>query len=210
MTKKNYIYGKTPDVEKSFTLIESLVAHILNRIIETKNISDLSEKELFHLLFFISLQHTRTMKAKEGADSFLKQLPSFMGIKDWEINSGTIHTDNYIENPFGASIDTGEITDGTILEIDLNVDEIPVNNDILSFDDTGNNFSWQTPIELGLLYGGGTLTDTQLCVADGTSGALDCNIAQSYYVQDGCIDCLNATEIEDIYILNTGENNERI
>ena len=40
---------------------------------------------------------------------------------DWTAGSaGTIHTDNYIENPFGAAIDTGEITDGTITENDIN------------------------------------------------------------------------------------------
>lgn len=45
---------------------------------------------------------------------------------------------------------TADIADGTILEIDLNVDEEPTNNDILTFDSTGNNFSWQTPAELGI------------------------------------------------------------
>jgi len=92
------------------------------------------------------------------------------------------------------------ITDGLIIEADLNADEEPTDNDILTFDTTGDNFSWQTPTELGLLYSGGTLTDTQICVADGTSGAIDCNIAQSFYVEDGCTDCLNDTEIEDIYL----------
>jgi len=96
------------------------------------------------------------------------------------------------------------ITDGLIIEADLNADEEPADNDILTFDTTGDNFSWQTPTELGLLYSGGTLTDTQICVADGTSGGIDCNIASTYYVQDGCTDCLNATEIEDIYLLYTG------
>jgi len=104
-----------------------------------------------------------------------------------------------------TSVDAGTYAAGSIVEVDLNVDEEPVDNDILTFDTTGDNFSWQTRTELGLLYGGGTLTDTYLCVADGTSGAIDCNIAQTFYVEDGCTDCLNATEIEDIYLLDDGD-----
>lgn len=42
------------------------------------------------------------------------------------------------------------ITNGLIVEEDLDADEVAVNNDILTFDDTGNNYSWQTPAELGL------------------------------------------------------------
>ena len=80
-------------------------------------------------------------------------------------------------------------------------------NEILSYDSAAGVDDWinQTPAELGLIFSGGTLTDTQLCVADGTSGAIDCNIAQTYYVADGCSDCLNATEIEDIYFLTAGD-----
>lgn len=57
-----------------------------------------------------------------------------------------------------------------------------------------------------LLIDGGTQTDTQVCVSDGGAGAIDCNIAQTYWVQDGCTDCLNATEIEDIYLLLAGDS----
>ena len=99
-----------------------------------------------------------------------------------------------------SSIVSADIKNNVILEIDLSVDEEPTDNDILTFDTTGDNFSWQTPAELSLLYSGGTLTDTQLCVADGATGGVDCNIAQTYYVQDGCTDCLNDTEIDDIYL----------
>lgn len=37
-----------------------------------------------------------------------------------------------------------------IIEADLNADEVPADNDILTFDTTGANFSWQTPVELSL------------------------------------------------------------
>ena len=61
------------------------------------------------------------------------------------------------------------ITDGLILEADLNADEEPVNNDILTFDETGANFSWQTPAELTLVTWSGTAADTYVAVwtADG-------------------------------------------
>lgn len=41
-------------------------------------------------------------------------------------------------------------TAGLILETDLNADEDPTDNDILTYDTTGANFSWQTPAELSL------------------------------------------------------------
>ncbi len=85
-----------------------------------------------------------------------------------------------------ATLDTDggtvlSIGSAVIVEADLNADEAPADNDILTFDTTGANFSWQTPTELGLLYSGGTLTDTQICVADGTNGAIDCNVANTVH-----------------------------
>jgi len=61
------------------------------------------------------------------------------------------------------------ITDGLIIEADLNADEEPVDNDILTFDTTGANFSWQTPTELTLVKWTGTAADTYVAVwtADG-------------------------------------------
>ena len=61
------------------------------------------------------------------------------------------------------------ITDGLILEADLNADEEPANNDILTFDETGANFSWQTPGELDLVTVSGEPADSQVAVwtADG-------------------------------------------
>ena len=61
------------------------------------------------------------------------------------------------------------ITDGLVLEADLNADEEPVNNDILTFDETGANFSWQTPAELDLVTTSGEPADSQIAVwtADG-------------------------------------------
>ena len=56
------------------------------------------------------------------------------------------------------------ITDNLIVEADLNADESPTDNDILTYDTTGANFSWQTPAELSLQPLDATLTD----LADGT------------------------------------------
>ena len=68
---------------------------------------------------------------------------------DWAgAGAGTIHTDNYIENPFGASIDTGEITDATIAEVDLKAVNAAVDEDILTFESTTGDFEWHTPAEL--------------------------------------------------------------
>ena len=42
----------------------------------------------------------------------------------------------------GTSIVTGEITDGTILEADLNVSNSPTDNYVLSYNSAGSNFTW--------------------------------------------------------------------
>ena len=74
---------------------------------------------------------------------------------DWAgASAGTIHTDNYIENVTHTGDVTGSgslaIASGVIVEDDLNADEVAADNDILTFDTTGANFSWQTPAELSL------------------------------------------------------------
>ena len=63
---------------------------------------------------------------------------------------GITFSGDSITADLGTAIVTGEITDGTILEADLDADETAANNDILTFDSTGSNFSWQTPAELSL------------------------------------------------------------
>lgn len=62
------------------------------------------------------------------------------------------------------------ITDGLIVEADINGDEEPTDNDILTYDSTGANFSWQTPAELSLVVTVGSPSDSQVGVwtGDGT------------------------------------------
>ena len=70
---------------------------------------------------------------------------------DWAgVSAGTIHTDNYIENPFGASIDSNEITDGAIAEVDLKAVDEAVDEDIFTYEDTTGDFEWHTKAELGI------------------------------------------------------------
>ena len=45
-------------------------------------------------------------------------------------------------SPFGTSIDSSEITDGTIAEADLNVTNTPSDNQILSYDASTGTFTW--------------------------------------------------------------------
>jgi len=63
-----------------------------------------------------------------------------------------------------SNVVTANLNAAVIIEADLNADEAPVDNDILTFDTTGANFSWQTPAELSLQPLEATLTD----IADGT------------------------------------------
>lgn len=55
-----------------------------------------------------------------------------------------------LEHMSSQSVDSDNIVEATIVEADMNVDEAPADNDILTYDTTGANFSWQTPAELSL------------------------------------------------------------
>ena len=55
----------------------------------------------------------------------------------------------------GESIDTSEITDGTIGEADLDIADSPADEECLTYESAGGNFEWQTCSPGG---GGGTLT----------------------------------------------------
>jgi len=96
-----------------------------------------------------------------------------------------------------SSIVTGEITDGTILEIDLDVDEAdPTDGDILTFDDTGNNFSWQTLAELGIVTDASPVTDLEGDGLSITDGTLDADI------YSGCSDCIADGEVPNTITIN--------
>ena len=60
------------------------------------------------------------------------------------------------------------ITDGLIIEADLNADNEPEDNDILTYDTTGANFSWDTPADLGLQTAI-TGSDTHVMFFDGAN-----------------------------------------
>lgn len=89
----------------------------------------------------------------------------------------------------GGDGNATSITDGIIVEADLDADEAPVDNDILTFDTTGDNFSWQTPTELVLQPLEATLTD----IADGTIAENLVNTANPWA----------ANEVADSYIINS-------
>lgn len=107
---------------------------------------------------------------------------------DWTLTDGGAGGPDDITATVGCSgcVDTTDIADDTLLEADLNVDEVVADNDILTFDTTGSNFSWQTPSELitagtEIAWTGttlnvtahtsdevGTLTTGDLCINDGS------------------------------------------
>lgn len=81
---------------------------------------------------------------------------------------------------FGLSIETGEITDGTILtddiadgtivEADLGIVNAGVEEDILTYEAITGNFEWQTPTELSLMEDAdiNTFAELQSWVSDKT------------------------------------------
>lgn len=91
-------------------------------------------------------------------------------------------------NNFATGIDTaGDLTCSTIDVSDST--NLAVSGTLLTL--TGDTLSIDE----------GTLTTGKLCAYDGTN--LVCNTTASG--TDECTDCLNATEIEDIYFLNSGD-----
>ncbi len=92
-----------------------------------------------------------------------------------------------------ASVDSDNIVNATIVEADIDGDEVPADNDILTFDSTGSNFSWQTLAELSIQP-----LDTELTLIAGlaeTSGNV-MFAAGSAWTSDAtpainCTDCTN-------------------
>ena len=62
--------------------------------------------------------------------------------------TGISFSGDAIDADLGTAIDTSEITDGTILEGDLNLDDSPSDEDILTYDSTGTNFVWETILDM--------------------------------------------------------------
>lgn len=60
---KSYFYSKKPDVEKTFSKLESFDSVILNNIIENKTMTLMSEQDYIHLVSFILMQSGRTLSA---------------------------------------------------------------------------------------------------------------------------------------------------
>ena len=58
--------------------------------------------------------------------------------------TGISVTGNALVADLGTSIETGEITDGEILEVDLDVTNSPTDNYVLSYDSTSGGFTWVT------------------------------------------------------------------
>lgn len=73
--------------------------------------------------------------------------------------TAALDTDGSTALSFGSAV---------IVEADLDADEAPADNDILTFDTTGDNFSWQTPGELTLMEDGDidTFSEIQAWVTD--------------------------------------------
>lgn len=59
-------------------------------------------------------------------------------------NSGCTLTDDTISAVLGTTIETGEITDSTILEADLDIDNAAVDEYALTYEASSGKFSWET------------------------------------------------------------------
>lgn len=109
----------------------------------------------------------------EAADEECFTYESTTGDFEWQacgsgdsvsIDGGAVVDPDFVSTDDIDFIDTSNtitaaINAGVILEADLNADEAPTDNDILTYDSTGANFSWQTPAELSLQTQGDVLDD---------------------------------------------------
>lgn len=77
----------------------------------------------------------------------------------------------------GTAIDTSEITNGTIIEPDLNADDSANDEDILTYDSTGTNFVWETILDL----------------VNTITGAVDWGGITSFEIPNGASPSVNAT-----------------
>jgi len=88
----------------------------------------------------------------DGADT-----TNFICVDNTEVTSidgdGLTITSGTLDADLGTTIVTGEITDGTILEIDMDVSNAPTDNYIMTFNNAGSNFTW---IETIPIANGGT------------------------------------------------------
>ncbi len=118
----------------------------------------------------------------EGTNKFDQALPDSAGWStaySWGNHASAGYTD------LGQTIESGEITNGTVTEVDLNIATAsPADNELLTYNNAGTNFDWHTPAELGLLtsetgdisavnaYGG--------IVGGGTTGSVDLKIGTGW------------------------------
>ncbi|MBZ9577418.1 hypothetical protein KJA13_00045, partial [Patescibacteria group bacterium] len=127
----------------------------------------------------------------------------FLASQDW--GDMSTDADGLVTLDTGV-VDTTAIADDTILEADLNVDEVVADNDILTFDTTGSNFSWQTPSELITAGDDISWTGTTLNVTDSWWDALtDMVLTDTYiYVGNDSNDPVGVAMSNDCTMANTG------
>ncbi len=85
----------------------------------------------------------------EGTNKFDQALPdsaNWSTAYSWDNHASAGYTD------LGQTIESGEITNGTVTEVDLSIATAsPADDELLTYNNAGTNFDWHTPAELGLL-----------------------------------------------------------
>jgi hypothetical protein len=84
-----------------------------------------------------------------------------------------------------GGVETAEILDDTITELDLNLDNAAVDGDILVYDSTGTNFIWQTCAEI--------TGSSDLCDSGDAINDADSNIGNEYPIAGNDIDVSTRT-----------------
>ncbi len=107
------------------------------------------------------------------------------------ITTATSATDTVtITASFGASIDTGEITDDTIIPADLYTGgHAPAANDFLTYESTGTTLYWESCTE----YLGATLCDKSDATTDGIASEANINACTITGEDVVCSDCVKLT-----------------
>jgi hypothetical protein len=136
--------------------------------------------------------HTHTTTSVSGID--------ISDDTDLAAGDGLTLTDDTLSADLGTAIDTTEITDATIAEVDLKAVDAASDEEILTYELTTGDFEWHTPAELitagtALSWSGSTLNAEQLSqesledyVGQMVTGNTETLITVTYQDGDGTLD----------------------
>ncbi|KKQ81891.1 MAG: Virion structural protein, partial [Candidatus Woesebacteria bacterium GW2011_GWA1_38_8] len=117
--------------------------------------------------------------------------------------SGLSVSGGALQTTLGTAIETGEITDGTIAEVDLNISNSPIAGYILSYDSSTGGFAWLSAAS-DLWTDSGTITYLTSTTDDLAIGGTDSAAAYFFDVSEGDLSITGDLEIANQITAGSG------